>query len=346
MTVEDVLTRALNAEAEARDIDLPALHRDVLGRLPDRPRRQRWPLVAVAAGGVLVAGTAVTALLMSGNDSTIQGADEWGRRHGVHLPPGERHRLRHDQGRRFPARPVRWAESAEVARLEHAPTFEFIPAGDTATLRLGNADGSLGASRRTRWWAAPGRCAPLGSARAQATFRSLLSEPRCSWVSTGRSPGRPSASTSAAACRRASWTTGRTTTWPGHRGPSEHVRRARRRGGWCWVSGEPDAYLLPDRIPPSATSGQPHDVSSLLVNPDMMVGRENPYGVWAYDVDGPGDFSAVLSDGTVVPAKEVTQPEWGGRRVLVVLALRAQVVTLQFTDAGGEVTTWEPGRAG
>ena len=96
MTVEDVLARALNDEAEAHDIDLPALHRDVLGRLPDWPRRRRWPLVAVAAAGTLVTGTAVTALLMSGEgqpDLRLRGRGEC--RHRVHLPAGERHRLRH-----------------------------------------------------------------------------------------------------------------------------------------------------------------------------------------------------------------------------------------------------------
>jgi hypothetical protein len=347
MTVEDVLTRALNAEAEARDVDLPALHRDVLGRLPELPRRRRRPLlVAAAAAGALVTGTAVTALFSSGDDSTIYGDDANGRVATQFTCPQVNDidfATTEDDG--FLPDLSDGQSPAEVARLEHAPTFEFTTAGDTATLRLGNADGSLGSvttyalvggvwiMRTARVCAGAGDLpfAPVGAAmrlgeHGAAPWPAKRFNFGVNGVPAGFVDDRPYYNLAGVI--------------EGHR--SMYVEPC-RRGGWCWVSGEPDSFLLPDRIPPSSTSGQPHDVSALLVNPDMMVGRENPYGLWAYDVNEPGDFSAVLRDGTVVPAKEVTQPEWGGRRVLVVLAYRAEVVTLQFTAAGGEVATWEPG---
>lgn len=347
MTVEDALTRALNAEAEARDIDLPALHREVLVRLPERPGGRRAPLlIAVAAVGVLATGTAVTALVASRDDGTIYGDDASGRVATQFTCPQVNDidfETTKDDG--FVPDLSDGRSPAEVARLENASTFEFTTAGDTATLRLGNADGSLGSvttyalvgsvwkMRTAQVCAGAGDLpfAPVGAAmrlgeHGSAPWPAKRFSLGIGGVPAGFVDDRPYYNLAGLI--------------EGHR--SMYVQPC-RRDRWCWVSGEPDAQLIADPIPPSTTTGQPHDVSALLVNPDMMVGRENPYGVWAYDVGGPGDFSAVVRDGTVVPAKEITQPEWGGLRVLVVLALRAEVVTLQFTSATGEVTTWEPG---
>jgi hypothetical protein len=346
MTMEDLLTRALSAEAEARDVDLPALHREVLGRLPELPRRRRRPLLAMA-GGALVTGTVVTALVTSGEDSTIDGDEAEARVATEFTCPVVNDidfATTEDDG--FLPDLSGGQTPQEVARQEHAPTFEFTTAGDTATLRLGNADGSLGS---VTTYALVGGVWQMHTARVCAGAGDLPLAPVGAAMQLGEHGAEP---------------------WPaerfnfgvdglpagfvddrpyynlagiieGHR--SMYVEPC-RGDGWCWVSGEPDSHLLTGRIPPSTDSGRPHDVSALLVDPDMMVGRANPFGVWAYDVDQPGDFSALLRDGTVVPAKEVTQREWGGRRVLVILALRSKVVTLQFTAAGGEVMTWAPGQ--
>jgi hypothetical protein len=346
MTVEDLLTRALNAEAESREVDLPALHRDVRERLPELPRRRRRPLLAVAAVGALVTGTAVTALVTSPEDSTIDGDQADGRLASEFTCPVVNDidfATTEDDG--FLPDLAGGQSAEEVARQEHAPRFEFTTAGDTATLRLGNADGSLGS---VTTYAMVGGVWQMRTARVCAGAGDLPLAPVAGAMRLGEHGAEPWPAERldvGVAGLPAGFVDDRPSynlagVIEGHR--SMYVEPC-ARDGWCWVAGEPDSYLRTGRIPPSIQSGRPHDVSVLLVDPDMMVGRENPFGVWAYDVDQPGDFSALLRDGTVVPAKEVTQPEWRGRRVLVVLALRSEVLTLQFAAAGGEVMTWEPG---
>lgn len=346
MNVEDLLTRTLAAEAEERDVDLVELHRRVLDRLPETPRRRRTPWIAVAAAAVLATGTVVGLALVNSGEESARFVDEASGRvdRDFTCPVVNEIDFLTTTDDGFLPDLSEGNGPADVARFEKAATYDFDVDGSRATLRLGNPDGTLGSITT---YALVDGVWQMRTAQVCAGVDDLPLAPVRDVLRLGRHgvDPWPAAAFFGNVGLPAAFVDDRPSynlagVLEGHR--SMYVQPC-ERGGWCWVSGEPHAYLSSQRLAPSSETGRPLDVSNFLVNPDMMVGRENPFGLWAYDTEQPGAFSALLRDGSVVAATELALPEWGGRRVLVVLARRADVVSLAFTPSEGAVRTWAPG---
>jgi hypothetical protein len=348
MNVEELLTRTLAAEADAREVDVPALHHRVMSRLAEEPpQRRRTPLLAAAAAVVLLGGGAalgVSLLGPDGDDVRLHSSESEGEVATEFDCPQVNvidFRTTDDDG--FLPDLSRGAGPADVARTERAPTYAFVVDGEVATLRLGDEDGSLGSI--TTYDRVDGRW-EMRTAEVCSGSGDVPLAPTAGADELGRHGVDP---------------------WPARRfglggevpagfvddrpyynlaGVLEGHRSMWVEpcgdAAWCWVSGEPDSYLSTGRLRSSLEIGRPHVMSGLLVDPDLMVGRDNPLGLWAHDLTGPGTFSAVLRDGSRVDAVEISEPGWGDRRMLVVLAPADEVETLELVTADGTRTAWDP----
>jgi hypothetical protein len=87
-------------------------------------------------------------------------------------------------------------------------------------------------------------------------------------------------------------------------------------------------------------SPAPQDLTSLLLDPDSMVGRRPALVLWGV-YDGRGDVEQVQArrtDGRLVDATVVEGPGWNGRLHLV-LAASGTVDAVLVRHPGGRVTT-------
>lgn len=155
MSVEELLRTALAEEADARDVDLHRLHAETVARRVDAAPPRRGAGLLIAACLLLVAGTAVAGAWLAGlglgrgADVATDTPDEG------HVDtsftcarqrtwPFEDGRVVGDDG----FVPDLSQGPATMARLVRAPRYVLEVEGDTATLRLGNADGSLASRSR------------------------------------------------------------------------------------------------------------------------------------------------------------------------------------------------------
>jgi len=341
MSTEEVLVRALAEEAEAVEVDVLRLHHEFLARRVDaEPRRRRTPLLlttAAAAAVVTVGYFAVTdrgtQIATDGSNGTVATT--------FSCPEVATLDFATETDDGFLPDLSEGATPADVARQEHAPTYVFDVNGDRAELRLGNADGSLGSvttydlvdgrwEMRTAEVCSGAGDQPLADVPGALT---LGTHGQAAWPADRFGPSHADA---AFVDDRPYYNLAGVI--EGHR--SMYVEPCGRH--WCWVAGEPDSFLQ-GRQDSTVTSGAPDDVSDLLVNPDMMVGRKNAFAVWAMDgtPDQLRSFSATLRDGTVIEATTFTTPSWEGRRVLVVLAPAAELVSLQATYGDGSRDQWK-----
>jgi hypothetical protein len=143
--IEDRLRDALAEEAEARAVDVPRLRADLDERLA-RPRRRSRLLPAAAAAVLLVGGGLVAVQVTRGDDGPAGSAsagqvdDEFSCPYTEHVDlSGSQDEFLPDLVDRAPA---------EVAREYDAARWEFVVSDDTARLRLGNDDGTLGSDTR------------------------------------------------------------------------------------------------------------------------------------------------------------------------------------------------------
>lgn len=151
------LREALHDRADQIEVDLPRVHDLTEAKLAAPRHRRTWPLLAAAAAAVAVVAAGVTILGRSGAPSPTHPPAVSGP-HGPYAPhgpqPGDvvtRFSCPHRSTVRFDpvAKDLSFVPSLEhgprwfAAQME-APRFAFQVNGDTATLRLGNADGSLG----------------------------------------------------------------------------------------------------------------------------------------------------------------------------------------------------------
>jgi hypothetical protein len=150
MSVEERLRQVLAAEADAQPVDLQRLHAGSLERRAATRPRQRGAALIVAACLVLVAGAALGgSLLLVG---VAPGpADRAGTTEQEHVDTI--FSCEHQREHRFEdGRPADGDDAfvpdlgdgaAAMARSVGAPRYVLEVHGDTATLRLGNADGTL-----------------------------------------------------------------------------------------------------------------------------------------------------------------------------------------------------------
>jgi hypothetical protein len=345
MSAEETLARALHEEADRVDVDVAALHARTGERLTaDRraPRPRSWPRVVLVAACVvllLAAGLAGTRLLLDG-----------------HLPgpgPGLTAQ-RGDVATRFTCPrqvtvdavgrqrddslllDLRGGPAAAASSVE-APMYSYSRDGDTATLRLGNEDGSLASTatfhRSGGQWVLDTtvKCAGIGG---------QVLVPGDDPLRLGRRDQTP---------------------YPAAR-MVDHAERAvlvddrdyydvtglvHHRSMWavpcgkqlCMAAGNPSSLVLDD-VPSGDGHPLVRDESSLFLPPDDLVGRPQPYGLWVvYD---PGRrFDAVYARDPVgrrvAVGVRLEGRGWTGR-AYAVLAPRRQVGDIAVETPTGLTT--------
>jgi hypothetical protein len=122
----------------------------------------------------------------------------------------------------------------------------------------------------------------------------------------------------------------------------------------CWETGRPTGMVIARLRPDVPTLAQ--DVSDLFFEPDDLVGRANPIGMWAvWDPDGTvRSLRAGLDGGQVRQSQTFTDPSWNGGVLHVVVAPRADTRWVEAVAADGrtvrrapeQVTGYEPDNGG
>ncbi len=337
MRVEDRLARALREEAGAVEVDVARLHAETLRRVAARPAPRRGSRVAVP-----VAAAVVVLALAAGVLALVQGL------RGIDLPgpasngPVDRgfscaHRetldLVHPVDDAF--QPTLANGAAAFAREVRAPRHALTISGRTATLRLGNADGSL--ASRTRFTRA-------GNGPFRAVEAVLCTGAGGGILVPGEDLLRLGPHSSATPYP-SSIVQGSSPVLVDDRSYYDVAGLVRHRSLWaaqcgrrvCLSSGQPDAFTTTSLRP----DGRPHDLTSLVVPADQTVGRTLTLGLWAvYDRDETVTSVRVeRRDGTDLPAVRLTGRGWTGR-IHVVAAPPRQVVSVALDTVDGRTRRW------
>lgn len=321
MSVEERLARALHEEADAVDVDVQRLHARTRSRLDagarPRPRAGRsWvPLLAVAAVLLVVAGGLALDRLGDAVRSLGPAASRRGGVADAFTCP--RQVTVDDAGRKRDDSflPTLEYGPAAAARELGAPRYDYDERGDRATLRLGNADGSLASTARfartgDRWdLVTTTKCAgqdggilvpgarPLRLGRRDATpypARGMADRPDRAVLVDDRSYY----DTAGLVHHRTMWAS-----------PCEK--------GICLSAGRPTSFIA--WTPDHPRGLVPEDVTAVLLPPDDATGRPNPYVLWAVlDPDGSvRDVHGTSTHGPDTAAVRVAGPGWTGRLYLL-----------------------------
>jgi hypothetical protein len=339
MRVEERLARALHAEADRVWVDIPVLYAGTRERLAARPARRRLvPLVAAAAIVLLVLGGLFLGTLRR---DAAQPAHQTSRgqvhntfscphQQTLHYGPGLKD-LSFVPGL---ARGPRW----EADQFD-APRFEYEAGDGRATLRLGNADGTLASVSRFRW---DGQWQDVTATRCVGAAGSAL-VPAARLGVLGRHGFTPWPATALFAPGPVVLVDDR-----GHYDPAGLVRHlsmyARPCGpDVCLASGAGmprDPASPGDSLLMHVRAGVPEDLSRLILGGDLPP-RSQPYQLWG--LTGSTGFAASLKDGPVLDAQRFAGPTWI-RPLYLLLAPRGQVVKFSVTAAHSTMT-FTPDRA-
>jgi hypothetical protein len=312
--IEDQLRAALHEAADARTVDVLRMREELNDRLGPPTRRPRR-LAALAAAAVLVGGAVVgvQALRGDGDGRTVAPAGGVDPRfscaHTAHVD------LSGGQDEFVPELVGR--TPAEVAREYDAPRWEFVEDGATATLLLGNADGTLGSETRYELgdgeWRMHSSVACDNGTPAAPTADALAlalhgSEP---WPARGAlSVGEGGTASVLVDDRPVYDYSGLVTR---HR--SIYMAPCRTR--LCFGVGQPDSSVV-DRM-------QTRDVGVLgtmcsFFQPDDLVGRTSPYALLvAWDTHGRTTDFSVSGPGGTYEGTSFTDPSWGSAQVWLAL---------------------------
>ena len=340
MNVEERLTRALSDQAERIDADVERMYAGTLRRLV-KPRRRRTGELL----GPLLVTVAVLALLV-GSVAIIQhrglrvfgpaGTSKVGGVSTSFTCEG-RIRVGDAAGRKQDDSFLPSLDSGPQAAADAAgaPRYSYVENGDDATLRLGNADGSLASvstfRRSSAGWdlltttkcaAGDGGILVPGAGPLRLGTRETTPYPVGSWIRNPSSAvlvdDRSSYDVAGIAKHRTMWA-------------SQCGRRI------CLVDGTPTGFVSTE----VKTSKAPADITSLLLEPDSMVGRTPSLVLWVvYDADRSLTSVAMrLRDGTTLPAKRISGPGWRGRAYLA-LGRPDEVQSVQVRHRSGDTTTY------
>ena len=349
MNIEERLTRALHDEAERVDPDVERMYAATMRRLT-KPRARRtggllWPLLVTVVVLALLVGSAVilqrhwqTTVVPAGTSKaggvstsfTCPGqitVDDAGRKQddsflpSIDVPP----HVHVSQDR------VAQAAADEVG----APRYSYVENGDEATLRLGNADGSLASISTFR--------------RTQAGW-DLVTTTQCAAEDGGilvpvDDPLRLGARETKPYPARSMIENPESAVLVDDRSTYDEAGLVKHRTIWasqcgpriCVVGGTPNGFVLPE----IKAAQPPGDITSLLLPPDDMVGRTRSLVLWVvYDADrSVSSIVMRLRDGSTLPAKRISGPGWRGRAYFA-LGRPDEVQSVQVRHRGGTTTTY------
>ena len=347
MTIEERLTRALHDEADRVDPDVGRMYAATLRRLakPDGRRTGElfWPLLVTVVVLALLVGSVVILQHRGPRDAVPAGTSKEGGVSTSFTCAGQI--TVDDAGRKqddsfLPSidgpRGISQERIAQAAADEAgAPRYSYVENGDDATLRLGNADGSLASvstfHRSPSGWdlVTTTKCAAedggilvpvddplrLGTHEAKPyPARSMIENPASAVLVDDRS----SYDVTGLVKHR--------TIWASQCGPRI-----------CVVGGTPTGMVLPE----IKAAQPPGDITSLLLAPDAMVGRTRSLVLWVvYDANRSVTSVVMrLRDGSTLPAKRISGPGWRGRAYFA-LGRPDEVQSVQVRHRGGVTTTY------
>lgn len=283
MSVEERLRAALEAEADTVDVDLHRLYADTLSRRTAAPRRRRGPALLLAACVLLVAGTAATGGWLAGLGPGRVGGVATGDRDRVHVDASftcpqqrtwrfERGRVMGDDG----FVPDLSDGPAAMARMVGAPTHALEVRGDSATLRLGNSDGSL--ASRSDFVRGEDGWVPTGALTCRGDGGPLVESPS---GAVDRLAPRPATPGAVGERRLRARDVGRGARLLDRRGYYDVAGLLHDRELWaapcgrqvCLRAGVRDAFVA-DEV---SRGVPPTDATSMFLPPDDMVGIRPPY---------------------------------------------------------------------
>ncbi len=346
MSIEDRLTRALAAEAETVDVDVEDLRARTRERLAAAgvseraPRRtSRRPLLLAAAASVALATAAVAFLATGGRLGPATDPDPGDVDLTFSCPAQRAIDVSGVQDEFLPR--VGRGGPAAVADEYDAPRWDFVEDGNRATLRLGNDDGSLGSITTYRavgdGWA-PVSAVACGSGetpgvptRDELRLGTHGYPPYKPWMARQYYDGAAVLVDDRAVYDYSGLVT---------RHRSMYVAPCGAR--LCWETGRPTGMVIGRLRADVPTVAQ--DVSSLFFEPDDLVGRDNPFGMWAvWDPDGTVRALRVgLNGGRVRESQTFTDASWDGGVLHVVVAPRASTRWVEAETSDGQVVRHAP----
>ena len=304
--IEDRLRAALHEAADARSVDVMRMRDELNDRLGPPTRRPR-KLAALVAAAVLAGGAVVGVQVLPGDGdgrtvAPAGGVDpQFSCEHTTHVDlSGGQDEFVPDLVGRTPA---------EVAREHDAPRWEFVEDGDTATLRLGNEDGTLGSESRYElrdgeWRLRSSVVCDNGTPAAPTADALALglhgSEP---WPARDALAAGESGTASVLVDDRPVYDYSGLVT----RHRSIYMAPCGIR--LCFAVGQPDSGVV-DRMQ-TRNAGVLGTMCSFF-QPDDLVGRTSPYALLvAWDaLGGTTDFS-VSGPGGTYRGTSFTDPSWG-----------------------------------
>lgn len=322
MSVEERLARALHDEVDTLDVDVQRLHartRSRLGTRPPaspRPSRTWVPLLAVAAVLLVVAG----GLALNRLGDTVRTIGPAGDSHRGGVAAAftcPRQITVDDAGRKRDDSflPSLDQGAAAAADFERAPRYDYDETGDRATLRLGNADGSLASTanfaRTSDGWdlITTTKCAGEGGG---------ILVPEADPLRLGRRDFSPYPA-------RGMTEQPDKAVLVDDRGYYDVAGLVHHRTMWaspcegdtCLSAGRPTSHVI--WTPDHPRGLVPEDLTTVLLPPDDSVGRPNPYAFWAVlDPDGSVvDVHGTSSRGIRTDAVRIEGPGWKGRLYLL-----------------------------
>ncbi len=315
--IEDRLRKALTDEGDARSVDVLRMRGELTDRLGGRPRRRRV-LPMVAAAVLLAGGAAVGVQTLDDGDGKPDTASSGEVDSEFSCPETRSVDLSGAQDEFLPD--LSGWTPAGVAKEYDAPQWEFVEDGDTARLRLGNADGTLGSEtryeRRGGEWqmlaaTACGNGTPAAPTSGALRLGAHVERP---WPADGLlSVGTRGVAPVLVDDRPVYDYSGLTTS---HRA----IYLAPCGLRLCFAVGEPDGVILPKL---RTFTGRDAGILGSMCHffePDDLVGRSSPYVLLvAWDALGQTTDLTVAGPGGTYDGVAFTDESWGPQQVWLAL---------------------------